>query len=378
MKKVLLLFIAYSISVLASSQATIINHNCVQIKQIPESAILAAKQKLHIAYGHTSHGSQLTTGMTGLVVFMNGLGSPNNLYAWNNGGTSGALDLHDYAMAGDVGYYPQWVNNTRTYLGNPDPVTGRGTGTNADVNVIIWSWCGQVTTTYTSGLLNTNYLNPMVQLETDYPGIKFIYMTGHLDHSADASNKAANQAIRDFCTANNKILYDFADIESYNPDKVYFQYAGDDCSYYSSTGTLLGNWATEWQNTHTENVDWYSCSSAHSQPLNANQKAYGAWWLWARLGGWNGTPTGIEDPRTNIKPVTVFPNPSNGILNVRSSDNNIYSIEIFNVIGTKVFSVQDISLLTTGSIDLSNLTKGLYLMKVSGSARPYIEKIIIR
>ena len=33
--------------------------------------------------------------------------------------------------------------------------------------------------------------------------------------------------------------------------------------------------------------DWYSCSSAHSQPLNANRKAYAAWWLWARLAGWS-------------------------------------------------------------------------------------------
>ena len=378
MKKVSIIFIASLISALASSQAIIINHNCVQIKQIPESAILAAKQKLHIAYGHTSHGSQLTDGMSGLVTFMNGLGYPNNLYAWNNGGTSGALDLHDYAMGGDVGYYPQWVNNTRTYLGTPDPGTGRGTGANADVNVIIWSWCGQVTSTYTSGLLNTNYLNPMVQLETDYPGIKFIYMTGHLDHSVDANNKAANQAIRDFCAANNKILYDFADIESYNPDKVYFQYAGDDCSYYSSTGTLLGNWATEWQNTHTVNVDWYSCSSAHSQPLNANQKAYGAWWLWARLGGWNGIPTGIRDLGSDIKPVSAYPNPSSGRITLKSIDNQVYSIEVFNVIGNKIFSISDISLLTSGQIDLSDQPKGLYLMKISGNSKTYVEKIIIR
>jgi hypothetical protein len=34
-------------------------------------------------------------------------------------------------------------------------------------------------------------------------------------------------------------------------------------------------------------VDWYDCSSAHSEPLNANMKAYAAWWLWARLAGWD-------------------------------------------------------------------------------------------
>ena len=29
-------------------------------------------------------------------------------------------------------------------------------------------------------------------------------------------------------------------------------------------------------------------SPAHTQALNGNLKAYAAWWLWARLGGWNG------------------------------------------------------------------------------------------
>lgn len=50
--------------------------------------------------------------------------------------------------------------------------------------------------------------------------------------------------------------------------------------------TLLGNWATEWQERHVENVGWYICSSAHSQPLNANLKAYAAWHLWVHLAGW--------------------------------------------------------------------------------------------
>jgi len=56
-----------------------------------------------IAYCHTSHGSQLTSGMSALA------GWKGSLYVWNNGGTGGALDLHEYAMGGDVGYYPQWV-----------------------------------------------------------------------------------------------------------------------------------------------------------------------------------------------------------------------------------------------------------------------------
>jgi Putative Ig domain len=261
----------------------IIDHNHTDIALIPQSAIESAKSKLHIAYGHTSHGSQLTTGMTGLIAFANGGGAglalPADIFAWNDGGTGGALDLHDYAMGGDVGYYPQWVDNTRAYLDNPD---------HADVNVIIWSWCGQVDDKYAAGTLDSEYLTPMAQLEAEYPNVKFVYMTGHVDIWDDADNKAANQMIRDFCTANDKILYDFADIEHYDPDGTYFQFVNDNCDYYDGPGgNRLGNWATEWQQSHIEGVDWYNCSAAHSQPLNANRKAYAAWWLWAALAGWN-------------------------------------------------------------------------------------------
>ena len=102
--------------------------------------------------------------------------------------------------------------------------------------------------------------------------------------------KAANGVIRDYCETHDKVLFDFSDIESYDPNGVYYAFPQDSCDYYASrTGALLGNWATAWQTSHVENVDWYSCGAAHSQPLNANQKAYAAWWMFARLAGWPGT-----------------------------------------------------------------------------------------
>jgi hypothetical protein len=270
-------------------QKIIIDHTCVSISQIPESAIVTAKQNLHIAYGHTSHGSQLITGMDGLVAFMNGKGYPTDLYAWNEGGTDGALDIRDYAMGGDVGYYPDWVNNTHDYLGTAN-TEGRGSD-NPDINVIIWSWCGQAAG-LTSQQMITNYLTPMTNLENEYFGIKFVYMTGHLDGSGSAGDLTVrNNQIRDYCNTNNKILYDFADIESYDPDGLTHYMplmCNDNCDYDSDgNGSLDRNWATRWQNTHSENVDWYDCSPAHTQALNGNLKAYAAWWLWARLGGWN-------------------------------------------------------------------------------------------
>jgi autotransporter-associated beta strand protein len=106
-------------------------------------------------------------------------------------------------------------------------------------------------------------------------------MTGHLVGTGAAGNlNLRNQQIRDYCTANDKILYDFADIESYDPDGLtnYMALnANDNCDYSG------GNWALQWQATHTSGVDWYPCSPAHTQALNGNLKAYAAWTLWTEI-----------------------------------------------------------------------------------------------
>ncbi len=258
------------------------DHTRTNITAVPVAAITAAKAGLHIAYGHTSHGSQLTSGMSGLVGFMNAKGYPANLYAYNNGGTGGALDLRDMPFSGasDLGNPNRtaWATATRNYL-----------NTHPEINVIIWSWCGQVDGSQADIQL---YLDLMTQLELEYPNVKFVYMTGHLNGTGAAGNvHQRNEQIRNHVRANNKILFDFADIESYDPDGLvnYMErLATDNCDYDSDgNGSLDRNWAIDWQSSHILNTDWYNCSSAHSQPLNANRKAYAAWWLWARLAGWN-------------------------------------------------------------------------------------------
>ncbi|MDD1652602.1 MAG: heme-binding protein, partial [Methanomicrobiales archaeon] len=213
--------------------------------------------------------SQITTGMTGLVDFA------GDAYAWNNGGTGGALDLRDspFSGASDLGNPDRtaWATATRNYL-----------SAHSDVNVIMWSWCGQADGSEED--IET-YLDLMSELEEDYPNVRFVYMTGHTNGTGLTGNlHLRNQQIRDYCEAHNKILFDFEDIESYDPDGKYFgdKNVTDSCAY---TG---GNWAIEWQNSHTQGVDWYDCPSAHSEPLNANLKAYAAWWLFARLAGWDG------------------------------------------------------------------------------------------
>jgi len=184
----------------------IVDHNNIRLSDIPAQYITLARNNLHIAYEHTSHGSQITDGMSGLSIWK---GAD---FAWNNGGTGGALDIDDYGITGgsDLGNpdYTAWEASTRTYLNKAG---------NSNINVVMWSWCGEVS--YASEANISNYLSLMSGLEHDYPSLKFVYMTGHLDGTGLAGNlHLRNEQIRNYCKTNNKILFDFEDIESYDPD----------------------------------------------------------------------------------------------------------------------------------------------------------------
>ena len=79
----------------ASAAAVIIDHTCTDLSQIPDAGIEQAKSNLHIAYQHTSHGSQLVTGMNALENFP----SFWTKYEWSDVGSAG-LDLDDYGIPG--------------------------------------------------------------------------------------------------------------------------------------------------------------------------------------------------------------------------------------------------------------------------------------
>lgn len=81
----------------------------------------------------------------------------------------------------------------------------------------------------------------------------------------------------------------------------------------------------------------------------------------------------VNDIEANL--VSVYPNPSDGIINVSSKSQN-NTIEVFDITGKKVYSTQANSLLST--IDLSSYGKGVFVIKISDGKTVTTKKVILK
>jgi hypothetical protein len=279
------------------------------LRAIPVEYINSARNNLHIAYQHTSHGTHVSYGLFGLSDYKAG---DDALFTISDHlPQTGILDFNDYALASfaesgiDAADLSRnetaFIQATRNFLDDPE---------NAAINVVMWSWCSIGGHDVTG-----NYLPGMQTLIDEYgPGgskvgtgsgkrtnpVTFVFMTGHAEANSNVGEgRPKNQAdtIIGYCRAKGYFCLDYYGIDTHDMDDHYWEDAGDN----GDSEDYGGNFYTDWQNEQEEGSGYFYNKSApggsitygahNTQHITANRKAYAMWWILARIAGWDGKST---------------------------------------------------------------------------------------
>lgn len=349
----------------AFSQGKIIDHTCTDLSYIPAEWIDNVQSNIKVHYAHTSHGGQLTTGLQRIE-------DDNATYSVAR--TTGSLPTeadalcifdgqeHDsYITPDEYWETAAGMNYTRSVLDN-----------NPSINVSMWSWCTQVNS-YSESQINA-YLDSISTLEAEYPDVQFVYMTGNAQATSSSGYNRfqRNEQIRAYCETNNKVLFDFADLDAwwYNPQTPAWEQ-----NTYSYNGAVVP----------VEHAEFNGNESGHTTYISCEQKGRTVWWMLAVIAGWDETTSTIE-PESQINQSfrleQNYPNPFNPITTIEfylPVSENI-TLEVFNSSGQLVKTLvngQKEAGQHNVSFDGTNLASGLYYYQLSSSSFLQTQKMLL-
>jgi hypothetical protein len=240
----------------------------------------------------------------------------------------------------------------------------------------------------TSGIMssagNTVYTT---NLTGNYPDMIKSYLVSQCYNLSNVTNPQISFAMK----------YDLEE----NWDIVYVQYSTN----FGATWNVLGNMTTNWYNSDRTNAtsgsenDCQNCPGAqwtgrrtvlttYSYPLNALNTETNIIFriVFHSDDAESGLGINVDDfvisgtlssENFELNNVFVYPNPSRGIFNISLGNLQPTEIEVYDLMGKKVYAKKEITISNFETkIDLSNVTQGIYFVKIIDNNQSTVKRII--
>ncbi|MCF6181268.1 T9SS type A sorting domain-containing protein [Lutibacter sp.] len=149
-----------------------------------------------------------------------------------------------------------------------------------------------------------------------------------------------------------------------------------DANYILRQGTKTGYTADDWivsaNGSNSSVPNWvFSTTSTKVYP-----DAFAGWeGIKDVYGALNPTAAAlyVEDNVLASK-FNIYPNPAKGFINIKSKNIDITSVKVYNLLGSKILEKK---VLRSNKLDISSLSKGIYILNVKANNSNFTKKIIV-
>ncbi len=205
----------------------------------------------------------------------------------------------------------------------------------------------------------------MTALEAAYPNITFVYMTGNAQ--SESSNRYdRNNQIRQYCVENNKVLFDFADL---------------DCWYNGQKNIVNG--------IPCEHPRYHGDQAGHTTYESCENKAKAFRYLLARLVEEQLMPVGESNQLVpqEVKLEQNYPNPFNPStrINYNLSKSTYVILKIYNIRGQEIktlvngFQTAGMKFIVWNGLDGQGqkVSSGIYIYQIDTSDFSSSKKMVM-
>ncbi len=199
--------------------------------------------------------------------------------------------------------------------------------------------------------------------------------------------------------SNPQISFNLAYDLEFNWDILYVEYSTNFGQSWNVLGTMGSNWYNSDRTPLTSGTDCYNCvgaqwtgtntsSSTYFYPLNALSAESNVIFRFVFYTDQSTNDLGVtidnfvingvlSNQNFELNNITIYPNPSNGIFQISLGNIQPTAIDVYDLTGKVIFSQKSVTISDyEASLDLSNISQGVYFVKITADNQNIVKRII--